>query len=606
MTTLNAELLAARRDEVLQSFASAVATNRRLFLEGDHMASSHYIFDNQAEDAANIVDIFHSNPEVRAVSIAKRTKVGADGLMIEIAKLFSTHIDDSFVASETRIITGMSNAAWERSMIEKAPTVFKQFIHHHGQLSKAGIDNIRDAVIIIDEIDAGSREQQQLHILLKCAGLLDIEATKTRNIRFVFISATIVKELNELAAWGNSHRTFNMTIPTNYVGHEYFLNTKLIRNINNHEDDTEDTENTDDCILQQFYPLNTLNLASKWVKTDIIDMYNDDYRVHLVRVNERTKCFIQIACADAGIDLRDHTSDRRLSRQEIESIFIDPLSRHIVIAVKGFFRRANLIPNIWKARIGAMHELHTNKVDDSVQVQGFPGRMTGYWKELLESGHKTGPFRTSILSIRNYINSTDPDTDFAYSTVGYSKKMGSSPRSRHNSMLSSQNIENLSDQANSTDRGRQPVIDPSRYRIYRDQTAAKGVCKHLGYTFIAPKRNAAGFVTTSLNKKASIVSVHDAVKAVANAYGTHIKRVKKATQMAAAAATDTAAAAATDTKPKRDISFRTYYPCYATATPTDPDSLLFVVIIRPGTDPKLVKDVDDHPCYNSIPITDFC
>ena len=37
-------------------------------------------------------------------------------------------------------------------------------------------------------------------------------------------------------------------------------------------------------------------------------------------------------------------------------------------------------------------------------VQGLPGRMTGYWKQTILNGHKTGPHRTSIKSIDEYEN----------------------------------------------------------------------------------------------------------------------------------------------------------------------------------------------------------
>jgi len=61
-----------------------------------------------------------------------------------------------------------------------------------------------------------------------------------------------------------------------------------------------------------------------------------------------------------------------------------------------------LIPNSWKLKIGAVHELYTKIANISVQIQGLPGRMTGYWKHIIENGHKTGPYRTSIDAIKDY------------------------------------------------------------------------------------------------------------------------------------------------------------------------------------------------------------
>ena len=82
------ELKNARRNSVLQAYYSSVADNNLRFLEGDDKATSEYIFSNQKEDANNIVNIFY-NSNVRVISIQKKTKVGADGLMIEVAKCLS-------------------------------------------------------------------------------------------------------------------------------------------------------------------------------------------------------------------------------------------------------------------------------------------------------------------------------------------------------------------------------------------------------------------------------------------------------------------------------------------------------------------------------------
>ena len=94
--------------------------------------------------------------------------------------------------------------------------------------------------------------------------------------------------------------------------------------------------------------------------------------------------YVQYECIRAQLTFRNHTASDRLTDDEINEFFREPLSNHIVVAVKGFFRRANLIPNQWKKRIGATHEHYTMKIDNSVQVQGLPGRMTGYWRDIVD------------------------------------------------------------------------------------------------------------------------------------------------------------------------------------------------------------------------------
>jgi hypothetical protein len=419
-------ILDARREFVLKAYESVKAENRLRFLQGDDKATSEYIFPNQMEDAHNIVNKFYENKR-RVISIQKKTKVGADGLMIEIAKLLTTHSDDEFVVnpSNVRIITGMSNAGWEKDMIEKAPTCFKDKIFHHGKLSKSDLKNIRDGLIIIDEIDTGDKEFQVLHNTLKEACVLDVNHMEENNNRFVFISATMIKELYDLYRWGELHELYKMTIPEQYIGHKDFLEKGIVK---------------------EFYSLNSAENAEKWVQEDILDNYGDDYRVHIVRVaeskNNKTALQIQNACIRKGVSYRNHTSTDRLSEDEIKEFFKEPLPQHIVLGVKGFFRRANLIPNRWKLRIGATHEYYTKKVDNNVQIQGLIGRMTGYWRYVINNGHKTGPHRTSIKAIEQYEKIyNDPFGLNSYQTTGFNKKNGKVTADP--TMLSPHNILNL-------------------------------------------------------------------------------------------------------------------------------------------------------------------
>ncbi len=401
--TSNEIINAARRCAVIASYDTAIAENYLRFIEGDKKATSEYIYPNQKEDAAHIVNEFYTNNR-RVISVPKKTKVGADGLMIEVAKQMTTHPDDNFIvnSANVRILTGMSNAGWEKDMKEKAPTCFKDKIFHHGQLKRSMLKELRNALIIIDELDTGDKEYQVLHTTLQEAGVLNIHFMEENNIRFLFISATIVKELYELYKWGDLHCTYKMTIPDNYIGHTEFRKKGII---------------------QEFYPLNTVSNVEKWIREDIYENYGDDFRIHIVRARLKTVDIIQPTCSKHGIDCRNHTSSDKIEDEVFQDLFEGPLlTRHIVLIVKGFFRRANLIPNDWKLRIGSTFEYYTKMVDNNVQIQGLPGRMTGYWKNIIESGHKTGPYRTSLKAIEQYEAAYEnPFGNSSYQTAGFKK-----------------------------------------------------------------------------------------------------------------------------------------------------------------------------------------
>lgn len=394
-----------QRDMVRHCYDAAKSQNLMRYIRGDDRATSEYIYPNQFQDAANIVDKFFFDKKY-VVSVQKKTKVGADGLMIEIAKLMTTHLNNEFVinSDNLRIITGMSNKSWESEMILKSPSCFKDKIFHHGKLKKAHLEGLTNSLIIIDEIDSGDKEFQVLHRVLRESGILDIEFMRKNNIRLVMISATMFREMYDLREWGDIHFSYKMTIPDRYAGHSYFLEKGII---------------------EEWYAINSVSDADRWIDQDILSNYRTDFRVHFVRVSAKTIGFVEQSCLARGILFRNHTSDDRLTEEDEQTFFVRDLIQHVVVAVKGLLRRATLIPDKWKLRVGAMHEYYTVIVDNNVQTQGFIGRMTGMWLEKLLAGHKTGPFRTSVIAIRQYEEMYDnPYGDNSYRTSRFVKEDG--------------------------------------------------------------------------------------------------------------------------------------------------------------------------------------
>ena len=369
---------------VKNDYESAECHNLESHLKGNVKYGPEYIYENQKKDAASIIEMFYKT-DLRVVSIVKRTKLGMDGLMIELAMLFTTHSDDNFAIHKDNVfmITAMSNVQWEVDMKEKVPNCFKKNVSHHGKLDKisAKLKDIKNAVIILDEVDTGDKSYQMLHTSLQKSGVLDLNYMKEKNIRFVFVSATSRNQLLELCKWGEYHQIHVMTVPDSYIGHTEFLEKGII---------------------QEYFPIKDMNSSMTWIKLDILDNYGDDYRVHIIRTDDESKSYIKDACDKSGVDFRLHTSEERIDESELEQIFSTTLRKHLVIAVKGFYRRANYFPNEWKLKIGTTHERYTTKCDTNVQVQGLPGRMTGYWKKDIEDGHRTGPYRTSISAINEY------------------------------------------------------------------------------------------------------------------------------------------------------------------------------------------------------------
>lgn len=403
-------------------------------------------------------------------------------------------------------------------------------------LPRACLENLRNALIFIDEIDCGDREFQVLHTTLGEAKLLNIKHVKEHNIRFVFISATMIKELYDLHTWGDLHKAYKMTIPDEYIGHKDFLDMGIVL------PSYELTEKT----------------AQTWVQIDIANKYKKDYRVHFVRVTKQTEPFVKKACEDYNVGYIKHNSEER---DDIEEYFSDPLHQHVVIGIKGFYRRANFFPDRWKLRIGATHEPCTKKVDNNVQIQGLTGRMTGYWRKEIEAGHMTGPHRMSTKAVEEYENMyNDPFGDGSYQTAKFTKTKNKVTATQQ-TLYSAKHVEGAVLQLLLPP---EDIVDINTYRIYDNEDIVRKVFRRLAYHFVESKEDSDGFKKTSLRTTSRVISLDEAVKYVPMARGGGGGGEQS----------------------------RRYYPCYLNTS--DRTTLLFVVIIEPTIASSVVEQCDEE------------
>lgn len=397
------------RNHAQRCFESAESTNEEAFLEGKVEASEKYVFPNQSDDAKRILMCFFNDRKLRAIIVQKLTKVGALGLIYDLLRRFSTHPDDEFIVPYTNlyVLTGMSNRNWQEDIMEHAPSCFKKNMLHRAQFNKIeeeSLKKIRNAVIIIDEIDTGDKPNQMLHSLLERTGLMDLEEMLRRNVRFVLISATALKHIHGMHFWGEYHKAIQMTVPVSYVGHHDFKERGILR---------------------EYYPMKTKEAVRRWIQEDIIENYQDDFRIHLLRLDKKNTQMIQTACQEMGVEFVQKNCESTLSKKEIQALFGNR-TRHVVLAVKGMMRRADLIPNKHKYAIGAVMERYTKTPDYNVLIQGLIGRMTGYWREKLDSGHKTGPYRLDTTAVDEYMKAyADPLGDHRYQCSGYRRNLRS-------------------------------------------------------------------------------------------------------------------------------------------------------------------------------------
>lgn len=433
----------ADRKDVERQFESAKHKNTKAYKDPSNkrhqMATSEYIYQNQRDDATQIIELFKDNEggagmgnPCRVVSVKKHVKLGADGVILDVVRQMCTDPDNEFVISpdNVRIITGMSNRAWQDELREKAPHFLVDKIYHHGQLAKTNMDTLTNGLVIIDEIDTAIKEEQKLHQYLRNAGLFDFKKLTENRIYVVVISATLAKQLCELSGWGQAHQEMTMSVPPTYAGIEYFRSAG---------------------IAQPAYDMALHENVTKWLEEDV-KSYGTDYRVHLLRLPRAKKnqptpqTLIAAECKKLNIGF-GMFSGSDPQRDEVWQTAFDttvPLTRHYVLALKcgGLLRRATRIAESHKLRIGAVHVSPSKKLDYNVIAQDLIGRMCGHWLNILKAGHRVGPIRAPLEALDGYIKEHNAEP-CEYKTNGYITNKEGVVKKLVPSALHPKNITNL-------------------------------------------------------------------------------------------------------------------------------------------------------------------
>lgn len=469
-------MIEADRQDVIRQFKSAEHENNKAFVNENHerhiMATSEYIYETQKQDASEIVELFHDNQggegmgnPCRVISVKKHVKLGADGVILDLIRQMCSYPDDSLIIPQdnVRIITGMSNKSWENELVSKAPQFLKQRIFHHRKLGKAKLEDMKDGLIIIDEIDTASKVKQVLHGVLTDAGLFEWKNLVERNIYIVVISATMAKVLCELTGWGQAHQQYTMTVPDSYAGIQYFL---------------------DSGIAKESYDLRNPKNIVKWLKEDVLS-FGSDYRVHLVRLpntnkqsKESPQKNIEYCCKKLKISFGMFSGDNPTKDKFWHTAFETIRDRHIVIALKsgGLLSRASRIAESHKLRIGAVHVSPSKISDNNAIAQDLVGRMSGHWREILESGHRVGPIRSPLKALKQYIKDYN-GLETEYQCSGFKRDNKGNITKLNPSMLDVKNMNGLEgDDVKQIEKVQRSNKDDFEYKLFdSDEEAIRWV-----------------------------------------------------------------------------------------------------------------------------------
>ena len=387
-----------KRTQMKRSFAMAQDDMKlRREEQDDPYASKEYVWPNQVKDAAAIFQMIIMLSVV-FVAVIKQPKLGCNGLMFELARLVCTHNDDDkYIPPENvYILTGMSNTEWVETIQKDCPQILRKNVYHRPKIGGKGkgalkIDDLKgkkNLLLIIDEVDVATKaiknKKQTIHAALEAAGILDMDYMVKNNVRVVAISATICKEMRAMNKFGKQYaQTYSMTVPREYVGVETMNDMK---------------------ILKPSPKITSESQMVKFIKGAINYFGEMDPRVHIIRGTKKTRDFVLGACQKMNVQMYDHEHHSKLSHKELLDIF--KCTKHVVIFVKNMFGRADFIPNEMKMKIGMWVDKYVTEKsrNANVQLQAGIGRLSGFYRSLIEAGHKMGYIFTNLQSVAEYID----------------------------------------------------------------------------------------------------------------------------------------------------------------------------------------------------------
>ena len=398
ITTIHEEVL--RREKVLYDTGDAeyMKMEARDILEEIRELEDtkrSVVYENQRATAQKVAEGWCDLTKIITFVLAM-TQSGKTGTILGLLKiLYSSPSFDAPPLDNVFVITGLSDREWVKQTKERMPPLLRPRVFHRPALKKQFlplIQDVKDAIIIIDEAQIACQKGQTLYKIFKEAGLLDIEQLTKRNIRIAMFTATPNGLKHEVKDWGEHQNTIVMDVPESYISPMKLLENNSIRQYKNISSYDEDLKSNLEFFREQFTQF-------------------DEPKYHLVRIPKGPvggKTIINIQTALKGLEfelVRYYAMSKNAEKQEmkkngkvlpyigdnINQTLVKRPRKHTIILLKDRLRCAKTLV---KKFIGMEYERYTDKVTDEVIIQGI--RLTGY------DCHKDSVVYTNIESIRSY------------------------------------------------------------------------------------------------------------------------------------------------------------------------------------------------------------
>lgn len=314
------------------------------------------IHENQERCAAEMQSAL-TDPEVASLLVIGKTQVGKTGCMLSFIHQYV--LRNPIPLENIFILTALSDVQWKQDTKRRMPQCLNTQVFHRPNLHKRDfvdkMKNAKNVLIIMDEIQIASAENQTVDKMFKECNLHDIQYVFQNDIKFVQFTATPDGHAEDMKHWGKNAKTLFLSPGEGYTGvHDLYASGRLMQ--------AEDLKNKEAIIRMVEY---------------IKQKYTFQPRYHIVRIpnskNGQDSVVIQNFMNICGSEFEYRCDLLKKDKMNVNDILNFQPHKHTIVFIKEILRCAK---TMIKKFIGIVYDRQTHS--DSSIVQSLAGRLTGY------------------------------------------------------------------------------------------------------------------------------------------------------------------------------------------------------------------------------------
>lgn len=317
------------------------------------------IHDNEDVVGKQICDKFRENLDISMILVVALTQSGKTGSMYCTMKHCIQC--DVVPVQNIYVITGLSSKDWKADTIARFPKIIRDNVYHLPDISRSFIKNIneqRNVLIIMDEIQIASKTNQQIYKTFMTSGLFNKQNMYEKDIKIVEFSATPDGVLYDAMKWDSGFSLIVAQPGEGYTSAFDLYNSGRVKEYKDLGDERYGVENIEE------------------IKVDITNHFADSKKYHIIRTHKGNSQIDLITNFKKIFgDQYAYIAYGQENKTDINIMLRDEPQCHTFVFIKEMFRCSKVLE---KKHIGICYERMSKNPDYSVIMQSVLGRCTGY------------------------------------------------------------------------------------------------------------------------------------------------------------------------------------------------------------------------------------